>query len=55
MERETTSILGIVLQGKLELLCSKVLIPVCGHINPQSLFQSITNSFENVVIDVSGA
>jgi hypothetical protein len=55
VERETANILGTVLQGQLELLRSRGLMPTCVHTDPQSSFRTLTMSFENVVIDTSGA
>jgi hypothetical protein len=55
VERETATVLGVALQGQLELLRSRGFVPVRVHTDPQSAFRSLTTSFENVVIDPSGA
>jgi hypothetical protein len=55
IERESVSALGVALQGQLELLRSRGFTPVRVHSDPQSSFRTISMSFENVVIDVSGA
>jgi hypothetical protein len=54
VERETANVLGIVLQGQLELLRSRGFTPTRMHTDPQNSFRSLTTSFENVVIDTSG-
>jgi len=53
--RETATVLGMTLQGQLELLRSRGFVPVRIHTDPQSAFRTLTTSFENVVIDPSGA
>ena len=45
IERESHAVLGMALQGQLELLCS----------NPQSALKSLETKFPNVSIDVAGA
>ncbi len=55
IERESANALGIALQGQLELLRSRGFTPIRVHTDPQSSFRTIATSFENVVIDVSGA
>jgi len=55
VERETATVLGIALQGQLELLRSRGFVPVRVFTDPQSLFRTLTTRFENVVIDSSGA
>jgi hypothetical protein len=55
VERENANALGIALQGQLELLQSRGFTPTCVHTDPQSSFRTLTASFENVVIDMSGA
>jgi hypothetical protein len=55
LERETLSALGIALHGQLKLLCSRGFTPVRVHTDPQSSFRAIATSFENVIINVSGA
>ncbi len=55
IERETQQVLGMALQGQLELLRSRGFIPTVVHTDPQSAFCTLTSQFLGVVIDVGGA
>jgi hypothetical protein len=55
IERETQQVLGMALQGQLELLRSRGFIPTVVHTDPQSAFRTLTSQFPGVVIDVGGA
>jgi hypothetical protein len=55
IERETQQVLGMTLQGQLELLHSRGFIPMIVHTDPQSAFRALTTQFPGVVIDVGGA
>jgi hypothetical protein len=55
IEQETQQVLGMALQGQLELLCSRGFIPTVVHTDPQSAFRMLTSQFPGVVIDVGGA
>jgi hypothetical protein len=55
IKRETQQILGMTLQGQLELLCSRGFIPMIIHADPQSAFHALTTQFPGVKIDVGGA
>jgi hypothetical protein len=52
IERETQQVLGMTLQGQLELLCSHGFIPTVVHMDPQSAFRTLTTQFLGVVIDI---
>jgi hypothetical protein len=55
IERETQQVLGMALQGQLELLRSRGFIPTVVHTDPQSAFRTLTSQFPGIVIDVGGA
>jgi hypothetical protein len=55
IEREMQQVLGMTLQGQLELLRSRGFIPTIVHTDPQSAFRALTMQFSGVVIDVGGA
>jgi hypothetical protein len=55
IEQETQQVLGITLQGKLELLCSRGFVPTIVHTYQLSAFCALTTQFPGVVIDVGGA
>jgi hypothetical protein len=52
IEQETQQVLGMTLQGQLELLRSHDFIPTVVHTDPQSAFRTLTSQFPGVVIDV---
>jgi hypothetical protein len=54
-ERDTQNMLGLTLQGQLELLLSRGFIPTTVHTDPQSAFHTLVGQFPGVVIDVGGA
>jgi hypothetical protein len=56
IERETQQVLiGMTLQGQLELLHSRGFIPMIVHTDPQSASRALTTQFPGVIIDVGGA
>jgi hypothetical protein len=55
IEQETQQVLGITLQGQLELLCSRGFIPTIVHTDQLSAFCALTTQFPGVVIYVGGA
>jgi len=55
IERESQAVLGLALQGQLELVCSKGFQPVRVYVDPQSALRVLATKFENVAIDVGGA
>jgi hypothetical protein len=55
IEQETQQVLGMTLQGQLELLCSHGFIPAVIHTDPQSAFRALTTQFLGVIIDIGGA
>jgi hypothetical protein len=54
-ERETQQVLGMTLQGQLELLRSRGFIPTIVHTDSQSVFRALPTQFPGVVIDIEGA
>jgi len=54
IERESHSVLGMALQGQLELLHSKGFKPTHMYVDPQSALRSLDTKFPNVSIDVAG-
>ncbi len=54
IERESQAVLGLALQGQLELLRSKGFQPVWVYVDPQSALRALSTKFENVAIDVGG-
>jgi bifunctional pyridoxal-dependent enzyme with beta-cystathionase and maltose regulon repressor activities len=54
IEQELHTVLGMALQGQLELLSSKGFKPLCIHVDPQSALKSLETKFPNVSIDVAG-
>jgi len=55
IERESQAVLGMALQGQLELVRSKGFQPVPVYVDPQSALRALATKFENVAIDVGGA
>jgi hypothetical protein len=55
IEQESHAVLGMALQGQLELLYSKGFKPIHVNIDPQSALKSLETKFPNVSIDVAGA
>jgi hypothetical protein len=55
IERESQAVLGMALQGQLELIRSKGFQPVRVYVDPQSALRALATKFENVTIDVGGA
>ena len=55
IERELHTVLGMALQGQLELLCSKGFERIRVYVDPQSALKSLETKFPNVSIDVAGA
>ncbi len=55
IEREMQQVLGMALQGQLELLSSHGFIPTIVHADPQSAFRALNMQFPGVVIDIGGA
>jgi hypothetical protein len=55
IERETQNVLGVTLQGQLELLCSCGFVPTTVHTDPQSAFCALVGQFPGVVIGIGGA
>ncbi len=47
--------LGVTLQGQLELLCSHGFVPTTVHTDPQSAFHALVRQVPGVVIDIGGA
>jgi len=55
IERESHIVLGMALQGQLELLSSKGFRPLHIYVDTQSALKSLETKFPNVSIDVAGA
>jgi hypothetical protein len=55
IERDSHAVLGMALQGQLELLYSKGFKPIRVYVDPQSALKSLETKFPNVSIDVAGA
>jgi hypothetical protein len=55
IERELLAVLGMALQGQLELLYSKGFKPIRVYVDPQSALKSLETKFLNVSIDMAGA
>jgi len=55
IERELHAVLGMALQGQLELLQSKGFKPKRVYVDPQSALRSVETKFPNVSFDVAGA
>jgi hypothetical protein len=55
IECKIASVLGVALQGQLELLRSRGFVPIFVHTDPQSAFCTLSTRFENVVINVGSA
>jgi hypothetical protein len=55
IERESQAVLGLALQGQLELVHSKGFRPVRVYVDLQSALWALSTKFENVAIDIGGA
>ena len=55
IEQESHVLLGMALQGQLELLYSKGFKPICVYVDPQSALKSLETKFPNVSIEAAGA
>ena len=55
VDKETAEVLGLALQGHLQVLRERAFIPKIVHVDPASAFMSLRTQFPGVIIDVGGA
>jgi len=55
VDRETADVLGLALQGHLQVLRERAFTPKIVHVDPASAFTALRTQFPGVIIDVGGA